>query len=77
VPSALDLACACGEFGADLLAASWLGVTVRKAMKRPEALTDGRILSVPTSVPSESEEINCVDGVQDAAALDPKQVSRR
>ena len=36
----------------------WLGVTARNATKRPEALTDGRMPSVPTSAPAESVEMS-------------------
>src|SRR5579864_5104358 len=38
-----------------------LGVTARNAMKRPDALTDGRIPSVPTSAPLGSVETSCVE----------------
>ncbi len=46
-------------------------------MKRPEALIDGKIPSVPTSAPVGSVETSCVDGVQDELAGAPTQVSRR
>ena len=39
-----------------------LGVTARNAMKRPEALTEGRMPSVPTSAPVGSVEMSCVEG---------------
>src|SRR5579859_6343331 len=54
---------------------AWLGVTATNATKRPDALTDGKMLSVPTSAPLESVEISCVDGVHELGA--PTQVSRR
>ena len=50
-------------------------VTERKAMKRPEELTDGRRLSLPASAPDSSVEIKVVCGVQLLAA--PVQVSRK
>lgn len=52
-----------------------LGVTARNAMKRPEALTDGRMPSVPTSAPLGSVETSCVEG--EHCVLAPRQVSRR
>ncbi len=52
-----------------------LGLTERKATKRPEALTDGRTLFVPTRAPVGSVEISCVEGLQEAPA--PKHVSRK
>src|SRR3984885_4142991 len=67
---AADFACA-----ADLPDAG-LGVTARKATKRPEELTEGKIPSAPTSEPSGSVEMSCVEGVHEVEAV-PKQVSRR
>lgn len=70
-----------GVFKLDLLARAraedeaWLGVTATKATNRPDALTEGKIASVPTKEPFGSAEIRCVVGVQ--AALTPKQVSRK
>jgi hypothetical protein len=52
-----------------------LGVTARKAMKRPEALTDGRMASVPTSAPFGSVEMSCVEG--EHWVFTPVQVSRK
>src|SRR5580704_12857682 len=52
-----------------------LGVTARNAMKRPDALTDGRMPSVPTSAPLASVETSCVEG--EHCVFAPKQVSRR
>jgi hypothetical protein len=65
------------EFGveaADVLLA-WLGVTATKATNLPDALTEGKIASVPTSAPCGSVETSCVEGAHDASA--PKQVSRK
>jgi hypothetical protein len=53
----------------------WLGMMERKAIKRPEELTEGKMLSVPTRAPFESREISCVEGLQESAA--PAQVSRK
>ena len=44
-------------------------------MNRPEALTDGRMPSVPTSAPLGSVEMSCVEGEHCDCA--PVQVSRR
>src|SRR5260370_12621821 len=52
----------------------WPGVMARNATKRPEELMEGRMLSVPTSVPFESVEMSCVDGLHDSPA--PAQGSR-
>jgi hypothetical protein len=73
VPEAADFAAALGAVEAD----AWLGVTARNAMNRPEALTDGKMPSVPTSAPAESVEMSCVDGEHCDCDLTPKQVSRR
>ena len=54
---------------------AWLGVTARNAMNRPEALTDGRMPSVPTSWPVGSVETSCVDA--EHCDCEPAQVSRR
>jgi hypothetical protein len=54
----------------------WLAVTATNATNLPEALTDGKIASVPTSAPCASVEMSCVEGVQDDSAA-PKQVSRK
>src|ERR1700722_13565625 len=69
--AAADFAAA-GEPDCD---ATWLGVTARNAINRPEALTDGRMPSVPTSCPVGSVETSCVDGEHCDCA--PAQVSRR
>jgi hypothetical protein len=55
--------------------ALWLGVTARNAINRPDALTDGKMPSVPTSCPFESVETSCVDGEHSDCA--PAHVSRR
>jgi hypothetical protein len=52
-----------------------LAVTATNATNLPEALTDGKIPSVPTSAPCVSVEMSCVEGEQESAA--PKQVSRK
>jgi hypothetical protein len=62
-------------FCAALAAADLLAVTATKATNLPEALTEGRMLSVPASCPLGSVETSCVDGVQPDAA--PVQVSRK
>ena len=67
-----------GDFAADfalLCDFVALGVTARKATKRPEALTDGRIPSVPTSAPVGSVEMSCVDG--EHCVFTPVHVSRK
>ena len=53
----------------------WLGVMARNATKRPEELTEGRMLSVPTKAPFESVEIKWVAGLQESPA--PAQVSSK
>src|ERR1700722_1181415 len=45
-------------------------------MYRPEELTEGRMLSVPTRAPLGSVDTSCVDGTHAAAAA-PTQVSCR
>jgi hypothetical protein len=52
-----------------------LPVTATKATNLPEALTDGKIASVPTNWPLLSVETSSVDGTQLVGA--PVQVSRR
>jgi len=52
-----------------------LGVMARNATKRPEELTDGRMLSAPTKAPLGSVEIKCVAGLQESRA--PAQVSSK
>ena len=52
----------------------WFGVMARKATKRPDELTEGRMLSVPTRAPFESREMRDVAGLHESAA--PAQVSR-
>ena len=67
-----------GDFAADfalLCDFVALGLTARKATKRPEALTDGRIPSVPTSAPVGSVEMSCVDG--EHCVFTPVHVSRK
>jgi hypothetical protein len=54
---------------------AWLGVTARNAMNRPDALTDGKMPSVPTSWPVGSVETSCVDA--EHCDCVPAQVSRR
>ena len=56
--------------------ATWLGMTAKNAIKRPEELTEGKMLSVPASAPLASKETSCVEGVHDCEAA-PKQVSRK
>ena len=56
-------------------AASWLGVTARNTMKRPDELIDGNMLSVPFSAPPGSVETSDVAALQEALA--PAQVSRK
>src|SRR5580765_3528539 len=51
------------------------GVTERKAMKRPDELTEGRRLSLPAMEPVSSVETSVVCGVHCVVA--PAQVSRR
>ena len=67
-----------GDFAADF-ALLWdfvaLGVTARKATKRPEALTEGRMPSVPTRAPVGSVEMSCVEG--EHCDFTPVQVSRK
>ena len=53
----------------------WLGVIATNATKRPEELTEGRMLSVPTSEPLESREMRVVEGLHESAT--PAQVSRK
>jgi hypothetical protein len=53
----------------------WLEVMARKATNLPEELTEGRMLSVPTNAPFESEEMSCVEDLHDSPA--PAQVSRK
>jgi len=53
--------------------ATALGVIATKATKRPDALMEGRMLSVPFKAPSESVEIKVVAGLQEFAT--PMQVS--
>src|ERR1700757_4810616 len=57
------------------LAEAGLGVTARKATNRPELLSEGKIASVPASLPSSSVDASRVFGWQAPAA--PMQVSRR
>ena len=52
-----------------------LGVTARKATKRPEELTEGKMPSVPTSAPVGSVEMTCVEG--EHCVFTPAHVSRR
>src|SRR5437879_3149237 len=54
---------------------AWLGVTATNATNLPEALTEGKIASVPTSAPCASVEISCVEAAHDCAA--PRHVLRR
>jgi hypothetical protein len=73
VGAAADLAAAeFAEFEDNPL---WLGVTARNAMNRPDALTDGKMPSVPTRAPPASVETSCVEGEHCDCA--PVQVSRR
>ena len=52
-----------------------LGVIATNATNLPEALIEGRILSVPVKAPFASVEINVVDGLHGFSA--PMQVSRK
>jgi hypothetical protein len=52
-----------------------LGVTATNVTNLPDALTDGKIASVPTSVPCGSVETSCVEGEHGACTL--KQESRK
>src|ERR1700681_1169642 len=54
---------------------AWLWVTARNATNLPEALIDGRKLSVPVSAPFESIEPICVEGEHLPPA--PEHVSRK
>ena len=53
----------------------WLGVMAKNATKRPEELTEGRILSAPTKAPLGSVDIKCVAGLQAPRA--PAHVSSK
>jgi len=67
-----------GDFAADfalLCDFVALGVTARKATKRPEELTEGRMPSVPTRAPVGSVEMSCVEG--EHCDFTPVQVSRK
>ena len=67
-----------GDFAADfalLCDFVALGVTARKATKRPEALTEGRMPSVPTRAPVGSVEMSCEEG--EHCDFTPVQVSRK
>ena len=64
--------CACVPF---LVWLSALGVTARNATNLPELLIDGKMPSVPASLPSSSFETSVVPGLQSTVA--PMHVSRR
>jgi hypothetical protein len=63
------------DCGAALPGAALLCITATNATNLPEALTEGRMLSVPESAPLASVETSTVAGVQPEGA--PVQVSRK